>query len=370
MQQSKTIALKTMLVRAFGYSLVYALAIPCFATEQPTPQPIGAVDLDIEKKSINLSALSDAGSRRVADTILGTNWLRLKLTLQATQPLNGITVTVYDGLDTEVESFDLSGQTNTTNWTKLFSSNQYVVRVTGPAQIDGAVAVAAVVRSTDEPEPLSIIGNDERTKIADSADQDILRVARSVVKVFFQDVDITRTCSGFLISKQRIITNHHCFHSQEVCKTATVAFDYLDDGTPPPSKQIRCMKFLNGDADLDITVLELDASIPADIQPLKLAKQSPLKGQALHLPQFPAQQPKLISSIGCMVEENPISGYAKDSDFSHTCDTVEGASGSPVLNPDLEVVGLHHLAISDVPFNRAVRIEPIKDWLQSKGLAQ
>lgn len=366
MPQSRTVI--TTLIHAFGCILACVFVIPCLASQPITAQQIGVVDLAAAKKTISLASSDDAESRSAGDIIPGTEWIRLKLTLQATHPLDGITVTIFDGQDSTVESFDLSGLANTTIWSKLFSSDQYVVKVKGSAQADGTLVVAAVARSADEPEPLSIIGDDDRTKISDETNPDIRRIARSVVKVFFQDADITRTCSGFFIAKQRIITNHHCLHSQDVCKTATVAINYLDEGIPPPVQQSRCVRFLGADADLDITVLELDANVPADIQSLKLATQSPLHGQALLLPQFPSQQPKLISTIGCKAEGNPVDGYIKDSDFTHRCDTVEGASGSPVLNLAYEVVGLHHLAISDVQFNRAVRIEPIQLWLKSKGL--
>lgn len=367
MHKSRSII--SSMIAVLVYVVACVLAIPCLAVQTTTPQQIGVVDLAAAKKTITLQSLGDTESRSVGDIIPGTEWIRLKLVLQAKHPLDGITVTIHDGQDNMIESFELSGQTSTTIWSKLFSSDQYVVRVKGPAQADGVLAVAAVARSADEPEPLSIIGDDDRTKIADATNQNIRRIARSVVKVFFQDADITRTCSGFFISKQRIITNHHCFHSMEVCKTATVAVNYLDEGIPPTSQQSRCVRFLGADADLDITVLELDASITSNIQPLKLASQSPQHGQALLLPQFPSQQPKLISTRGCEAENNPVDGYIKDSDFTHRCDTVEGASGSPVLNLSFEVVGLHHLAISDVPFNRAVRIEPIHLWLKSEGLA-
>ena len=56
----------------------------------------------------------------------------------------------------------------------------------------------------------------------------------------------------------------------------------------------------------------------------------------------------------------------KGSDFGHTCDTMEGSSGSPVLRrADLKVVGLHHWGFvsNDQKWsaeNRAVQMRLIK----------
>jgi len=255
------------------------------------------------------------------------------------------------------------------NWSKLFFSSEYLVTIEGPRQLNGTVRVAAVARSKESPEPLSIIEPDAREEIANVTDPRIRRAARGVVKIFYQDADVTRTCSGFLVSRQRIVTNHHCFHTQDVCDTAVAAIDYLGDGTPPPAQQSKCVKFLDADGDLDIAVLDFDANnIPASIEPFRLAGQSPPQQQALNIIQFPSNEPKKISAIDCGAITNPVDGYATNSDFTHRCDTVLGASGSPVLDHAFQVVGLHHLGINGLPLNRAVRIEPIQVWLQSKGL--
>lgn len=359
--------------RVTAWLAALCLATACttpFAAEQTvTPQPVGIVDPALAEKSIDLT-LPDPTARSVGDTVTGAAWLRLKLVVSASQPLNAVSVTIRDALGSPVESIDLSGKSSATIWSKLFSSSEYLVTIEGPPQPNGTVRVAAVARAKESPEPLSIIEPDAREEIAKVTDPRVRKAARGVVKIFYQDGDVTRSCSGFLIGRQRIVTNHHCFHSQDVCDTAVAAIDYLGDGTAPPTQQSKCVKFLGADGDLDISVLDFDANnIPASIEPLRLAGKSPLpEQQVLQIIQFPSNEPKKISACDCLAVVNPVDGYAKDSDFTHRCDTVLGASGSPVLDHNFQVVGLHHLGINGVPLNRAVRIEPIQDWLQSKGL--
>jgi V8-like Glu-specific endopeptidase len=58
-------------------------------------------------------------------------------------------------------------------------------------------------------------------------------------------------------------------------------------------------------------------------------------------------------------------------DFGHSCDTIQGSSGSPVLDSNHRVVGLHHWGFDDYGpdawkrTNRAVRMAEIRGAIQS-----
>ena len=91
------------------------------------------------------------------------------------------------------------------------------------------------------------------------------------------------------------------------------------------------------------------------------------RGDKLYVIQHPAGEAKQISDLDCTVKDVPVNGYAPRLDFSHTCDTLGGSSGSPVFNEAGEVVGLHHLGMaptgSFVDVNRAVRASLVQGVL-------
>jgi hypothetical protein len=97
--------------------------------------------------------------------------------------------------------------------------------------------------------------------------------------------------------------------------------------------------------------------------------------EELAIIQHPGGNEKQISFINCTVMALPVDGRANETDFSHTCDTAGGSSGSPVFNANGVLVGLHHYGFNDGQIeewteNRAVRMSGITDWLQQQGIVQ
>jgi V8-like Glu-specific endopeptidase len=81
--------------------------------------------------------------------------------------------------------------------------------------------------------------------------------------------------------------------------------------------------------------------------------------------QHPAGEPKQVSRKGCFVSALSAQGVSEKTDFGHKCDTLGGSSGSPVLNEQFAVVGLHHFGFEGAdPWrdqNRAVSIDLIRN---------
>ena len=92
----------------------------------------------------------------------------------------------------------------------------------------------------------------------------------------------------------------------------------------------------------------------------------PVAGAPVFIIQHPAGEPKQISKINCAAGTVPVDGRTSASDFTHTCDTVGGSSGSPVFNETGDLVGLHHYGFNEGGFwteNRAIRMKRIVDKL-------
>ncbi len=123
------------------------------------------------------------------------------------------------------------------------------------------------------------------------------------------------------------------------------------------------------DEDLDAALIEVAGSPGKRWGSLAFSDAIPTLNEAAVVVQHPAGFPKFVSRIDCVVSTMPADGVkvGKESDFGHSCDTMDGSSGSPVLRrADLKVMGLHHWGFVDhggkwSAENRAVQIRFIKE---------
>jgi V8-like Glu-specific endopeptidase len=218
-------------------------------------------------------------------------------------------------------------------------------------------------------------GQDEREEIFEMPAAVQLR-ARSVGKLEFVSDGVPKSCTGFLIGPASFMTNNHCVSNQEECDSTVVTFGYQYDanGTLGLGEKVNCSKVVITSAPLDFTVLELGERAGDVWGVLTLSDKDPSIGDQGLLIEHGGGMPKQISRRKCKVTVEPADAKEKDSDFAHVCDTVEGASGSPVLGADLTVIGLHHLGF-DPPGpwseqNRAVRATKIRAQLVAIGIVK
>lgn len=204
-----------------------------------------------------------------------------------------------------------------------------------------------------------------------SSNAAIMGVARSVAKLNFPVGDKLATCTGFMVTPDLLLTNHHCVSTIDTCFGTVAVFGYQRDalGRVTSTKQYDCIAVIKASKKLDYSLLRIDGSpgAPGEWGALQFNPSAALvDGQALYVVQHPAGEPKRVALDECNVSTLKASGAldALQSDFGHKCDTESGSSGSPVFDLSNRVVGLHHLGFDGKVErwsreNRAVYVGPV-----------
>ncbi|MBK8258768.1 MAG: trypsin-like peptidase domain-containing protein [Polyangiaceae bacterium] len=227
--------------------------------------------------------------------------------------------------------------------------------------------------------PLKRKGNERRTGHDDTLldivflEQGLIK-ARSVVHLeVYGSERIYGT--GFVISPNHILTNHHVLFDNNKLATEVIAmFDYQMDANYQPrhTARISCSTDCTirlSDPTHDWAVVEL--SEPTTASPLALDhKKTVRERNRVYIIQHPFGLPKKIALAHnevCFVDDNVI---------RYLSDTEQGSSGSPVFNERWEVVALHHSWVQtgsdskpgDI-LNEGIAIARVSEGLMKKGFA-
>lgn len=223
-------------------------------------------------------------------------------------------------------------------------SRSLIVKVVGPvAAGDLSFVIDRVLIARSSTGSLSPIPNIRLYNQMSPAER---RWGRGMVKLIIADTEV---CSGFLVGPRTVVTNQHCLRSSfsyansagqavRQCGDIAIMFDYVakpytKSGNP------KCVEVTNAVAPpVDVAVLKLDQP-PPDVagRAFALAASDPgeMAAPALIF-EHPYGLPLGLAS-DCTVRAT-ITGTQK---LEHGCDTIGGASGSPILNPAGEVIGIH-----------------------------
>lgn len=215
--------------------------------------------------------------------------------------------------------------------------------------------------------PQSISGIDQRIPIR-RAPQDVRGWAPPVARLSFIRDDLQYVCTGFLVTRDLLMTNEHCLGEPVVAMSALVDFGFDSlDATPA---QFRVSKLEAVSVGLDYAVVRLSEA-PEGFGRVSLAATAVTEAAALVIIQHPAGEYKQASIDDCKVKSASRPGVeGGTTDFGHLCDTLGGSSGSPVLDRQTGgVVGLHHWGIpvgSADPVNQGVHIGQVLDDLRAR----
>lgn len=206
--------------------------------------------------------------------------------------------------------------------------------------------------------------------------EDGLIAGRSVGRVIVPTSRGTAYGTGFLVSPDLFLTNHHVLPDKETAARSSVELDYETgrDGRPKGSKAFRIEpdRFFLADKAHDFALVALGpagngaALGPFGFCPLVEQEGKILLGNAVNIVQHPNGEFKQV-----VLRENRLVNLENESGpnlFAHyTTDTEPGSSGSPVFNDQWDVIALHH---SGVPaMNKKGQLLNVdgKVWSKAEG---
>jgi V8-like Glu-specific endopeptidase len=156
--------------------------------------------------------------------------------------------------------------------------------------------------------------------------------------------------TGFLVSPELLLTNHHVLETAEIAVDSFVEFDFFErsDGKSHPTviHRLKPAQFFLNDKYLDYAFVavapESDEGLPITDRgfiPLISESGKALIGEPANVIQHPAGEPQKIA-----IHNNNITDIVDD--FLHyVSDTERGSSGSPVLNMQWQLAALHRSGV-------------------------
>jgi endonuclease I/V8-like Glu-specific endopeptidase len=211
------------------------------------------------------------------------------------------------------------------------------------------------------------------------------QAARSVGRIRIQSSNqgIDGYGTGFMVSPQLLLTNHHVLLSHQAASFSQIEFNYQDgaDGQPLHSIvfNLDSEAFFLTDARLDYTLVAVRGEARNNISlsefgwnRLVEAEGKIIVGEYVSIIQHPSGKSKQLA-----LRENQLIDVLDD--FLHyRTDTAPGSSGSPVFNDQWEVVALHHSGVPNRdPEGRILAVdgrlwsedqgEERVDWLANEG---
>ena len=366
--------MKTAGAILLAFSLLAATAA---AQDNPmaiTPQPDGRTEsLNV---TISDSDFADVGPVwwRQPYSRIGTRYLRFHIAPPDAVGESGAILQFDAGLGQSF-SYALRDIGPQGMWTGLLPGGHVVISLIADKRPEGLSLTLDRVSFEAETGTLFSTwgGKDEKVHINSPDVPEVARtVAPSVAKLVFQNAGAPRTCTGFLVDGNLLLTNEHCINNQESCDSLIALFGYEYDAENRLSfgEQFTCTAFTPArvNFELDASLVTLSGSPGTSYGTIQVPALDTTAEAPLMVIQHPGGEPKQISFIQCAAMDVPVDGRASDTDFLHTCDTAGGSSGSPVFDATGRLVGLHHYGFAEGQIeewteNRAIRIKLVRAWM-------
>jgi V8-like Glu-specific endopeptidase len=329
--------------------------------------------LDVRITAEDLNAFGPVWWRQTFSKI-GTDYIRFHMRAIGSTQTSAAVVKV-EGLGKQSFSYDVAAIGEEGLWTGLLPGGRAVVSLLGETRPeDLVIEIDKVSYEAETGVPYSIWGGENETRhVHDEAVPELVhRLMTPIAKLVFQSGGLPKTCTGFLISEDTLLTNEHCINSAESCASLAVVFGYEfgPDNRIRFGEQFTCGGFEpdRSSFELDATLVRLNGSPGLTYGAVDLAGPEAEIAGPLIVIQHPGGEPKQVSFIACEAIQDLVDGRGTETDFTHTCDTAGGSSGAPVFDQEGRLVGLHHYGFAEGQIkkwseNRAVRFVRIRDWI-------
>lgn len=288
--------------------------------------------------------------------------IRIQVLVTPKAGLEGWTAKVTDLHGNVVDQFDLSAVGAKGRWSKAIPGAGGRVQLWAVDFHNPPVITIQQYAFAKQPSvPKAIYGKDQRQPIS-AATRVIQQRGKSVARLKFMTDAGEALCTGFLISGDLLVTNNHCIDTATDLSSLVAEFGF--DRTSSVVDPFAASSLERTDTALDYSIIRLAGHPGAKYGHLQLAPVDPVSEKTkLVIVQHPGGEPKQVSIKDCAVLGSDKIGVQIKSDFGHTCDTLGGSSGSPVMRlSDGLVVGLHHFGFQSGdpdPVNQAVYIKNI-----------
>jgi V8-like Glu-specific endopeptidase len=300
----------------------------------------------------------------------GADFMRFEIELQS-RPVAGGTyrIQIRDAnyrllLELSQQELEVAGPF----WTDVVVTDDVTIELrakTTPTDLTFVVHNVGYRKDGAEPVPYTVILPDAMvdTRTIYTSDRPLYDRTRAVAKLTFAKEQRLYTCTGFMVSQNLLVTNNHCISTTEHCVSARAVFGYEigANGLVKPAGQHKCEEVVETNDELDYSILRLSGMPGQTFGMLRFRASPPRDEETVVLVQHPAGRPKKIAIDDCRIVDIDVTGSTNDTtDFAHRCDTLKGSSGSPILDAEHFVVGLHHMGFDPLgPWkdrNRAVSV--------------
>jgi len=157
----------------------------------------------------------------------------------------------------------------------------------------------------------------------------------------------TFLCTGWVISRNYILTNHHCIPGQGSRKLlkASLLMNYLTEGDTATTRRFQVdTQPVETSTELDYSVVRIHGDPASKFGRIPLTVRDPRPNEELFVIQHPAGKPQRLTRRNCRADK----ASEKPDEIRHFCDTLGGSSGSPVFSDnDMALVGLHFAGIEN-----------------------